>query len=419
MQPSGAPSARLELSLPALRRRFAAHHRPRPLIFWSDMLASAAVGWAAFAAAGMAANPLLAVGAAIVATLALYRAVLFIHEIAHLKRSAVRGFEFVWNVIVGLPLMVPSLMYVGSHRDHHDITVFGTGVDPEYEPIARWSRLRIVASVAPMFVLPPLLALRWGVLGPLSRVCPPLRTLVVGRLSTLVINARYRRRPPVKRDAWRWALEEAAGALYFWTAVIGVAMGWIPIHWFGLWCAVGIGILVLNHVRTLAAHRYQNRGGRLDWARQLLDSVNLPGIPLLTALAAPVGLRYHGLHHMLPGLPYHELGSVHRALRAELPSDSPYHATEVPGVLAGLGALMRRSARSASDDAASEIRARLARLAAAAEERLSAADPGAAHERSPASQRSADGAAVARSDRSERPYGALASTAHRAPNPRT
>ncbi len=383
------------------------------------MLASATVGWVAFAAAGLAPNALLMGVAAAVATLALYRAVLFIHEIAHLKPGAVPGFEAAWNLLVGLPLMVPSLMYVGSHRDHHDINLFGTEADPEYEPIARWNPLRIVASVAPMFVLPPLLALRWGVLGPLSRLFPPLRPLVVGHLSTLVINARYRRKAPVKRDAWRWALEEAAGAIYFWAAVAGVAIGWVPLRWLGLWCAVGVGILVLNHLRTLAAHRYDNPGGRLDWAGQLLDSVNLPGIPVLTPLAAPVGLRYHGLHHMLPGLPYHALGAVHRTLRAELRSDSPYHATEMGSVFGALGALLRRASRSEAEDAASVIRARLARLAAASGGKLSAADPAAAPERSPASRRSADDAAVARSARSARPYGAPASTGHTAPNPRT
>jgi hypothetical protein len=48
---------------------------------------------------------------------------------------------------------------------------------------------------------------------------------------------------------------------------------------------------------------------------------------------------------MMPGLPYHALGAVHRALLAELPADSPYRATETTGMLATLGALLSRAGR--------------------------------------------------------------------------
>jgi fatty acid desaturase len=278
-----------------------------------------------------------------VATLALYRAALFIHELAHLRPGAIRGFEIAWNLLVGFPLMVPSLMYVGSHGDHHKRSTYGTAEDPEYEAIAYWSPLRIAVSTLMMPLLPAALAFRWGVLGPLSRVIPPLRRIVVGSLSTLVINPAYRRQAPRGRMALRWTLCEAGGALYFWAGVAAVATGRAPLAWAGRWYAVGCGILVLNHVRTLAAHRYENRGERMDVTGQLVDTVNLRGIPGLTALMAPVGLRYHGLHHLLPALPYHSLGRLHRTLLAELPLDSPYRSIEEPTLAWALRDLLARA----------------------------------------------------------------------------
>jgi fatty acid desaturase len=341
---AGTSSGSLDLRLAALRRRFADAQRPRALIFWSDLAVSGSAGWCAFAVSGTA-----PVGSALswvalgVAILAFYRAALFIHEIAHLKRGAMPGFETIWNLTIGLPWMVPSLMYVGSHRDHHDVNLYGTEQDPEYERIVLWSPFRIVASFLVMLVLPPAIALRWGVIGPVSRLIPALRPFVVGHLSTLVINPFYRRPMPTRGDATRWALEEAGGCLYFWAGMTGLYVGAIPMHWAGLWYVVTAGILVLNHARTLAAHRYESDGHRLDWTGQLVDSVNLGGSRLLTILAAPVGLRYHGLHHMMPGLPYHSLGAVHRALLAELPEDSPYRATVTRGILDTLSGLLRRA----------------------------------------------------------------------------
>jgi fatty acid desaturase len=79
---------------------------------------------------------------------------------------------------------------------------------------------------------------------------------------------------------------------------------------------------------------------------QLLDSINLRGLPILTVLLAPVGLRFHALHHHLPYLPYHSLGRVHRRLLAELPQNAPYRATVRDGV--GILQSLWRNAASVS-----------------------------------------------------------------------
>ena len=329
-----------------------------PTIYWVDLLASAFVGWSLFAiAAGAAFGSWLNLIATLGAIFALLRAALFIHELSHLKCGQIPGFELVWNLIVGIPLMIPSLMYVGSHLDHHKRMGFGTNDDPEYAQIARWSRLRIVTFVLTVALLPLVLPLRWGVLGPLSRLFPSLRRLVVGHFSTLVINTDYVRPMPRGEQVRRWKLQEAGAAAFFWVVTAVVIAGRIPIGWIAQWCVVGGGILAVNQIRTLVAHGYESEGEPMDTEAQLLDSINLRGWPILTVLIAPVGLRFHALHHYLPSIPYHSLGLVHRRLLAELPQNAPYRAT----VRDGIGTLQRLWRNAAFSPATNLSEGRVAR----------------------------------------------------------
>jgi len=333
------------MSAREIRKRFPALFQPSRWIFWSDLLASAAVGWLSFALALTWSGP-ASLLAQIVAVLALYRAVLFIHELAHLRPGAIPRFEQTFDALVGIPLLVPSLMYVGSHGDHHSSSRYGTDADPEYEPMAHWSRARIIASTGVMLAVPLLLVLRWGVVAPLSWLLPPLRRLTVARLSTLVVNVRYRRPEPSGEALQRWRRGERGAAVLVWAMAAAVAGGLVPVEVLWRWYAVTAAILVINHFRTLAAHRYESRGERMDTRGQLADSINLRGVPGLTVLLAPVGLRYHGLHHLVPAVPYHHLGRLHRHLIETLPADSPYRLTVRRSLTGTLRALLERAARN-------------------------------------------------------------------------
>ncbi len=313
---------------------------PSAAIYWSDFLGSALLGYAGLAVAVMASGwPLLLV-AALVSILALYRAGSFIHEITHIKRSALPGFWAAWNALVGVPLLIPSFMYEGIHNLHHARTRYGTVEDPEYLPLALMKPWTV-----PLFVLvsalgPIGLLIRYGLLSPLSALIPPLRRIVVARYSGLVINPAFRRRAPEGDAAREWMILEIASSLWAMAIIVGVATGFVPLTAFVTALAIVSGTLMLNQVRTLVAHLWENEGEVMSVTAQYLDSVNVPPPALLPALWAPVGLRYHALHHLLPGVPYHALGEAHRRLAKALDAGSTYHRASYAGLPGLVGRLV-------------------------------------------------------------------------------
>ena len=315
---------------------------PRPGVYWGDLLASVAIGYGALAVAVTAASLGVTVAAGVVAALALYRAISFIHEVSHMKHAAVPGFRLGWNALVGVPMLTPSFMYEGVHNLHHAKTRYGTAEDPEYLPLALmrpWTLplFIIVSALAPLALL-----FRYAVLSPLSVLVPRLRKLVVERYSALAINPSFRRRVPEGEARAQWNRIEACASAWAIGIVTMVATGVIPLRGFVIALAIASSVAVVNQVRTLVAHLWENEGEAMTVTAQYLDSVNVPPPTLLPALWAPVGLRYHALHHLLPGLPYHSLGEGHRRISAALGEDSPYHRASY----AGLPGLVGRIARS-------------------------------------------------------------------------
>ena len=316
--------------------------QPRPAIYWADLLASVALGYPALVLAATTGSTALAIAAGVVAMLALYRAISFIHEVSHMKHSALPGFRLGWNALVGVPLLTPSFMYEGVHNLHHARTRYGTSEDPEYLPLALMKPWTLPLFILVAALAPVALLVRYAILSPLSVVVPGLRTIVVERYSALAINPQFRRRAPEGEARAQWNRIEAAASVWAIAIVALVATGLVPLR--SLLIAFGIvsAVAVVNQVRTLVAHLWENEGEAMTVTAQYLDSVNVPPPALLPALWAPVGLRYHALHHLLPSLPYHSLGEAHRRITAALDADSPYHKASYAG-LPGLVAQIARS----------------------------------------------------------------------------
>jgi fatty acid desaturase len=317
--------------------------RPSARIYWTDLLLTAAVLYSGLAAAVLCGG-LLAAAGAVLCGLALYRAISFIHELTHLRSDQAPGFRAGWNGLIGVPFLAPSLLYEGVHNLHHLKQLYGTADDPEYMPLSRRRPLVIAAFLATAALAPLGAFLRFAVLAPASFAAPRLRGGVVAGFSAMSINPAFRRHDlgAARRPAWR--AQEIGCWLWSWTLVGLVAWGGLAARFVLTGAAIMAAVAVVNQLRTLVAHAWTSDGRPMSVADQFLDSINVPPPGLLPLLWAPVGLRYHALHHLLPGIPYHNLAEAHRRLVRVLPEDSAYHRAQHRGLGAPLGALIARAA---------------------------------------------------------------------------
>jgi len=312
----------------------------RPGLYWLDFCLTITASWA-LVAVYFSAEPFSAVqlGALLLAAIGLFRAGTFIHEIVHFKAGEMIGFKWAWNLLLGFPMLSPWILY-RNHIEHHSRLHFGTPGDGEYLPLAAAPPVETLKYLLQIPLLPPLALVRFGLLGPLSHLSPRLREWLLTRASAAVTNPYYRKRFPARHEP---ELVRSEWFCFGWIALLVAATLIGPmqgVHWLMAWVLLSLAV-GLNWLRNLAAHGYAHDGTPRSQLDQLDDSINLVGQTWLTAWFFPVGLRFHALHHLLPGLPYHQLGPAHRRLVAKLPADHPYHRCNHANYFALVGALMR------------------------------------------------------------------------------
>jgi fatty acid desaturase len=318
------------------------YFRPNPWIYWTDFLVSWTIGMACF---GLVLHPDQLVSHPawqkpvagmlfVVSSLLIYRCSLFIHELVHIRAGEFTVFRFVWNLLCGIPFLIPTFVYY-THLDHHRRKHYGTKEDGEYLPLANLPRWQTLFYLSQVLVIPILAVVRWGLLTPLTWFSPRLRQWVHRHASSMIMDPKYIRPLPTPQTLRIIRLQEFGCFVVIW--FIGLRM----VASFGILFdeklsplflvqayATGVFIVTINALRTLGAHRWTSEGGEMDFVEQMLDSVNYPNHPVTGALWAPVGLRFHALHHIFPTMPYHALAEAHRRLMRELPADSPYRKTE-------------------------------------------------------------------------------------------
>ena len=318
-------------------------HRVKPAIYWLDFLLSAAGGWAGLIAAILLPSlslPML--GCVLLSALAFYRALCFVHELSHQASRTLPHFELVYNLLAGYPMLMPSFVYVGVHQSHHKISVYGTDKDPEYLPFAQ-SRVMTTLFALESFLIPAVLALRFVLLSPIGFFSQRFQRWLVVHASSLTMNVKYRREFTLELNQ----RVRRGGFLIFcvWTAYLASAFaGVVSFKILIVWFAVCSLLSFINTLRTLGAHAYESDGQPMDRLAQLQDSIDTPGA-FWTELWAPVGLRYHALHHYYPGIPYHSLPAAYNRIVSTLAVADEYRQMTSPGLPVSLAKLLKSGAR--------------------------------------------------------------------------
>lgn len=326
-------------------------HERSALVYWTDFGLSAGLAWAAtYVYFTAPAWSVAQIAAFLVASVLFYRAGTFMHELVHLQPGQLVWFGRAWNLLIGIPLVMPWILY-RNHVDHHSARTFGTVDDGEYLPLAVSPLSEMLKYLAQAPLLPLLSILRFGVIGPISVLHPRLREFVLTAASAAVINPHYRKRFP-RREERHLQIVEVLCFLYIVAIVVLVGKGVVTLLHLGLLYLLLAFTLTLNWVRTVAAHRWINEGVPVSHVEQIADSTNITGQTWLTTLLFPVGLRYHALHHLFPSLPYHNLAEAHRRLSEHLPADAPYHAAGRDSFFAAFAEVWNAARNTAPENSA-------------------------------------------------------------------
>lgn len=315
---------------------------PNPWCFWRELIVTGTAAWAAILTVVASDSPWVMALAGLFAVLAWYRGAAMIHELTHQHPSELPGFYFAWNLVFGLPWLLPSVMYEGVHADHHKKTTYGTADDPEYLPLAG-RPLSIACYLALSAVIFPALLVRFLIGTPISWFVPPLRNLLVERASSYVINLNYVRKisSSERRRLARW---ELALLVAWWPPILLTLCGWFTWKWLIVWYAVYSLVLFVNRLRMLTAHHFALDGQPVEHLRQFADSIDTSK-GVWAELWAPLGMRYHALHHLFPTLPFHNMSIAYRRLKSQLPPDSFYHASGGGGFLHSIRNILSGSSK--------------------------------------------------------------------------
>lgn len=316
-----------------------------PVVYFADFALSAVIGygaaWFYFTAPNWSA---LQIVAFFVATLGLFRAGVFIHEIVHMPSGKMTAFKAFWNLFYGVPMLSPSFMY-SNHTDHHARRYYGTAQDGEYQQFGHGGAGRIALYFAQVLVIPIFGIVRFLVLSPLAWLSGRMRAWVWSAASSYISNPGYKRQVPSGEAHGWWIVGEILCFTWVVFVVALLATGVLPWQFLPKLYALSVVAIFWNWLRNLAGHLFLSDGSPMSHEAQFKESVTIVGTPWLHELLFPVGLRYHAIHHLFPAMPYHSMPEAHRRFMEQLPASAGYRDT-LYGSIVEVFAVLRRNIRT-------------------------------------------------------------------------
>lgn len=305
---------------------------PDQRIYFLDLALTSIIGWLSFSLVLYSTFLPVQIFWFMVAAFALYRGIAFIHELVH--QPSMNKFRYFWHAVIGIPLMVPFLLYLPVHRPHHNSSIYGTPKDGEYEQFQ--GRLPVIMTKLFLgnFLTPIMVWVRFSILTPISFFFPVLGEKIIPSFIHLSLRLTFRADPltgSVKRES---SIIELFCCLKGW-ALFGLLVSGFQATVI-LWACTLIAIATLNMIRGVTStHQYSELESGRETREQMLDSVNIVGGGIVTKLLCPVGTRWHALHHIVPQVPYHNLALADERLVFRLPVDSEYHDVCAQNMLDG------------------------------------------------------------------------------------
>jgi fatty acid desaturase len=318
-----------------LRSIVETYFRISPAIYWGDLLLSAAIGWALFAAAIAAESLPLRLLLTLAAAFPLYRAMVFTHELVHVPKRELPGFSMAWHLLCGVPLLAPNFLYRQIHVNHHKRGHYATEQDGEYIPFPRSPVMEILLFLGSGLIIPLMAIVRFTLLAPLSLLHPSIRHMVRTKASSMGVRTFFTRElPKTSTERFEWNLYESLCCAYAIGSVCLMLLGLLPVVAVVCWYMLVSVIVTLNAIRAIGCTHYYIHDAMIPISirEQIEDSINVNSNSVVTLLLCPVGTRYHCLHHIFPSMPYHSLRAAHNKLMAELPTDSFYRKLELPSI---------------------------------------------------------------------------------------
>lgn len=303
--------------------------------FYLDLILTGLVAWGSLILFSRAEGLMASLFWLVLSYLGFFRGQAFIHEVIHFQKK-LPLLPWLYNGLFGFPNRAPSYIHE-PHQFHHLPKTFGTEKDPEYLVMKGRGRVYFLLPFLQAPLSPFLLMLRFGVFPPLLWALPrSFQETVFARASTIVVNPAYRRPLGSEAELRKARQQDLLCSLTFGASLGLVGVGLLSLKFLGGWLAVIVVATLVNIYRARVAHRYDNEESNpLSPLQALRDSVTVEG-SLLSELWAPLGLRYHSLHHLAPQIPYYNLGRAHRHLKSVLPPEHPYRQQSLPSFVAGI-----------------------------------------------------------------------------------